>query len=107
MKILVVCQHYWPEPYYLSDVCEELVKRGHTVHVITDVPNYPMGYTYNEYKKGKNRKQIHNGVEITRTFTIPRRNNVIFRVLNYYSYGIKNVSCIVWIFGLPAWLPGV
>ena len=29
MKILVVCQHYWPEPYYLSDVCEELVRRGH------------------------------------------------------------------------------
>ena len=24
MKILVVCQHYWPEPYPLPDICEEL-----------------------------------------------------------------------------------
>lgn len=50
MKILVVCQHYWPEPYPLPDICEELVRRGHTVDLITDVPNYPMGITYPEYK---------------------------------------------------------
>ena len=39
MKILVVCQHYWPEPYRLADLCEELAQRGHEVHVVTDVPN--------------------------------------------------------------------
>ena len=63
MKILVVCQHYWPEPFQLSDVCESLVKRGHTVHVITDVPNYPEGYIYEDYKKGKNREQEKDGVK--------------------------------------------
>ena len=86
MKILVVCQHYWPEPYPLPDLCEELVRRGHTVDLITDVPNYPMGMTYPEYKKGKRRREQHNGVQITRTFTISRRHNVVFRLLNYYSY---------------------
>ena len=90
MKILVVCQHYWPEPYPLEDVCEELAARGHTVHVITDVPNYPMGLIYPEYKGGKNRRQVHNGVQITRTFTIGRRKNVLFRFLNYYSYAISS-----------------
>ena len=90
MKILVICQHYWPEPYPLQDVCEELVKRGHQVHLITDVPNYPMGDTYPEYKHGKNRRQEHNGVEITRVFTIPRKHNTIFRVLNYYSYAASS-----------------
>lgn len=86
MKILVVCQHYWPEPYPLPDLCEELVRRGHTVDLITDVPNYPMGITYPEYKKGARRKEMHNGVNITRTFTIARRHNAVFRLLNYYSY---------------------
>ena len=90
MKILVVCQHYWPEPFPLTDVCEELVRLGHSVHVVTDVPNYPMGYIYPEYKKGKNRTQIHNGVRISRTFTIGRRNNILFRFLNYYSYMISS-----------------
>ena len=58
MKILVVCQHYWPEPYPLPDICEELVRRGHTVNLITDVPNYPMGITYPEYKGGAAKKYI-------------------------------------------------
>lgn len=90
MKILVICQHYWPEPYPLEDTCEELVRRGHTVHVVTGVPNYPQGYIFQDYKGGKNRKQVHNGVQITRTFTIGRRNNVLFRMLNYFSYAISS-----------------
>lgn len=90
MKILVVCQHYWPEPYPLQDVCEELAARGHQVELITDVPNYPLGYIYPEYRRGKNRQQIHNGVTIHRTFTIGRRNNAIFRFLNYYSFAISS-----------------
>ena len=95
MKILVVCQHYWPEPYPLEDTCEELVRRGHTVHVVTGVPNYPMGYIYDDYKDGKNRRQEHNGVQITRTFTIGRRKNVLFRMLNYFSYAISSTIHIL------------
>lgn len=90
MKILVVCQHYWPEPYPLADVCEGLAAMGHTVHVVTDVPNYPMGNIYDDYRHRKNRRQVHNGVQITRTFTVGRRNNIFFRLLNYYSYAISS-----------------
>lgn len=91
MKILVVCQHYWPEPYPLADVCEELVKRGHQVQVVTDIPNYPLGKIYSGYRHGKNRDQVHNGVNIHRTFTIGRRNNLIFRFLNYLSFAISSL----------------
>lgn len=90
MKILVVSQHYWPEPYPSADVCEQLAKMGHTVHVVTDVPNYPMGYIYPEYKAGKRRCEERNGVKIFRTFTIGRRNNILFRLLNYYSFAISS-----------------
>lgn len=91
MKILVVCQHYWPEPYKLSDICEELVKRGHIVDVVTGVPNYPMGYIFKEYRKRNRRRETNNGVNIIRTFTIGRRNNVIFRLLNYMSFAISSL----------------
>ena len=94
MKILVVCQHYWPEPYYLSDVCEELAERGHEVHVVTDIPNYPMGYIYDEYRHGQNKEQVRNGVRISRTFTIGRRQNAVFRLLNYYSYSLSSTLYI-------------
>lgn len=90
MKLLVVCQHYWPEPYPLADICEALAARGHEVTVLTDVPNYPMGYTYDEYRNGKNREQSRNGVTIRRCFTIGRRKNILFRFLNYYSYALSS-----------------
>ena len=95
MKILVVCQHYWPEPFPLTDVCEGLVQRGHEVHIVTDVPNYPMGVIYPEYKNGKNRREEHNGVKIIRTFTIGRRGNVLFRMLNYFSYAISSTLYVL------------
>lgn len=90
MEILVVSQYYWPEPFPLNDICEHLVQRGHMVHVVTGVPNYPMGTIYQDYRRGKRRKETHNGVEISRTFTIGRRNNIFFRLLNYYSYAISS-----------------
>ena len=30
-KILVICQYYKPEPFRISDICEEMVRRGHEV----------------------------------------------------------------------------
>lgn len=90
MRILVVCQHYWPEPYRLADICEEMVRRGHTVHVVTDVPNYPMGRIYPEYRNGRNRRQEREGVKISRCFTIGRRGSLLFRFLNYYSFALSS-----------------
>ncbi len=90
MKILVVCQYYTPEPFRISDICEELVKRGHEVTVVTGVPNYPEGIIYEGYRKRGKRRENVNGVEVHRCFTIGRRTGTIFRFLNYYSYAISS-----------------
>lgn len=89
MKILVVCQHYKPEPMRITDICEELVKRGNDVTVLTGVPNYPMGIIYEGYRHGQRRKEVINGVKVIRSFTIGRRTGVFWRVLNYFSYAIS------------------
>ncbi len=78
----------------MADVCEELVRRGHTVHAVVDVPNYPMGTIYEEYRHGKNRREVRGGVQITRTFTIGRRQGVLFRFLNYESYSLSSTRYI-------------
>ena len=57
MKILVVCQYYYPEPFRISDICENLVKNGHHVTVLTGLPNYPEGYILDEYINGKKREE--------------------------------------------------
>lgn len=86
MKILVVSQRYWPENFRINDISQALVSLGHNVTVLCGLPNYPMGYVFDDYKHGKNRIQEHNGVQIIRAKEIGRRNNVLFRLLNYWSY---------------------
>ncbi len=90
MKILVICQYYYPEPFRIPDICEELVRKGHEVTVVTDVPNYPEGIVYKGYEKCSNINENHNGVEIHRCFTIPRKTGIIHRFLNYYSFSFSS-----------------
>lgn len=94
MKILVVCQYYYPEPVRISDICEELVRQGHQVDVLTGVPNYPMGQIYDGYRKGKKRHEIINGVRVFRTFTVGRRQGILFRFLNYFSYAFSSAHYV-------------
>ena len=76
-KILVICQYYKPEPFRISDICEEMVRRGHEVHVVTGYPNYPEGIIYEGYGKGKYIDEVVNGVKIHRCYTIPRETGII------------------------------
>lgn len=92
MKILVTSQYYYPEPFRIPDICEELVRRGHEVYVITGIPNYPMGRIYKGYRFHRKRNQIINGVKVHRCFTVGRRTGAIWRFINYYSFAIS--SCI-------------
>lgn len=94
MKILVICQYYYPEPFRHPDICEELVKRGHEVTVVTGLPNYPMGKIYKGYRKGKKRDEILNGVKVHRCFTIGRRYGAVWRLFNYYSFVFSSVSYV-------------
>lgn len=94
MRILVVCQYYAPEPFRISDICEEFVKKGHEVTVVTGVPNYPMGKIYDGYRHGEKRDEVINGVKVHRCFTIGRRSGVIWRFLNYYSYMLSSTHYV-------------
>lgn len=86
MKILVVCQYYYPEPFRINDICEEMVKRGHDVTVVTGEPNYPEGQIYNGYENHAHADEVLNGVKVHRCPIIPRKTGVLYRFLNYLSY---------------------
>lgn len=90
MKILVICQYYYPEPFRISDICEELVRCGHDVTVVTGVPNYPEGEIYKGYENGAKREEIISGVKVYRCHTIPRKTGAVYRFLNYYSFAFSS-----------------
>jgi glycosyltransferase involved in cell wall biosynthesis len=89
MKILVVCQYYYPEPFRIYDICETLVKKGHDVTVLTGLPNYPEGRILKEYRFGKKRNEVLNGVKVIRSFEIGRGNGKIKLFLNYFSFALS------------------
>ena len=73
MKILVVDQYYYPERFQINDICEQMVEDGHEVTVLTGLPNYPTGIVPKEYRHGKKRDEIINGVHVIRSFEIGRK----------------------------------
>lgn len=83
MKILVVCQHFYPEQFRINDICKELVNKGHDVTVLTGLPNYPKGKVLKEYKWFKNRNQIIDGVKIKRCSLVGRGKSTIKMMINY------------------------
>ncbi|MFF5993395.1 glycosyltransferase family 4 protein [Lysinibacillus sp. KU-BSD001] len=89
MRILVICQYYYPEPFRISDICEELVKNGYDVTVITGLPNYPEGKVLSEYRYRKKRIEIINGVKVVRCFEIGRGRRKFMLFLNYFSYALS------------------
>lgn len=86
MKLLVVSQYYYPEPFNVSDICEELQHRGHDVTVLTGLPNYPEGEYYPGYEDGRPRNEELNGVRLMRVKELPRKTGAKDRVLNYLSF---------------------
>lgn len=86
MRVLFVSQYYSPEPFLISEITEELVRRGHEVTVLTGLPNYPSGVVAEEYKDKKRRRETIGGVEIIRAPIIPRGKNKIKLFINYFSF---------------------
>ena len=91
MRILTVSQYYWPEPFNVADICEELVSRGHEVTVLTGIPNYPEGNVYPGYAAKRGMEEERNGVRILRTPLRPRKTGAVNRFLNYGSFS-RNAS---------------
>lgn len=89
MRILVVCQYYYPEPFRITDICETLVQMDHEVTVLTGLPNYPEGYVLDEYRGGQKRNENINGVNVIRCFEVGRGHGPLRLFLNYLSFAVS------------------
>jgi len=88
MKLLVVCQYFYPEQFKISDICFELVKLGHDVTVLTGLPNYPSGVIPKDYRWFKRRYEDINGVQVIRSCLVARGQGKLRLALNYLSFAI-------------------
>ncbi len=88
-RLLVVCQHFWPESFRINDICDFLIDKKCKIDVLCGLPNYPKGEFYKGYSYFGKRKEVHNGVNISRVLEIPRGNNSNRRIfINYISFPV-------------------
>ena len=87
--LLVISQYFYPEQFRINDLCQEWVKRGYEVTVVTGIPNYPAGKFYDGYGWFKRRKEEYEGIRIIRLPLIPRGHNSLMLALNYASFVVS------------------
>ena len=90
MKFLIVSQYFYPENFRINDFALCLIKKGHSVSVITGLPNYPKGKFFGNFKLFLS--EDYNGIKIYRVPLIPRGNATGFRLaLNYVSFLVSSI----------------
>lgn len=72
-------------------MCLEWVKRGYKVTVVTGIPNYPKGKTFEGYGITKKRHEVWRGIEICRIPLIPRGSGALGMIANYLSFMVSGM----------------
>lgn len=85
-RILVVSQHYWPENFRVTDLCEGFAAQGIEVDVLCGIPNYPKGEWFAGYRYSGPRRETRAGVEIFRAGEVRRRGNTSARIFWNYTF---------------------
>jgi glycosyltransferase involved in cell wall biosynthesis len=94
--LTLLTQYYPPEvgapQVRLSELAAHFVQRGHSVTVLTAMPNYPTGRIYDEYG-GLLRRELWEGVNVIRTFIYPtQKADFIPRLTNYFSFVLSSIT---------------
>lgn len=99
MRILILTQFFEPEPTFKGlAFARELVAQGHEVRVLTGYPNYPGGKVYTGYSIRGVKREVMEGIPITRVPLYPSHSHSkIGRILNYVSFGAASmvVGCLM------------
>jgi len=87
MRILIVTQYFWPEPFIINDIVEALVAQGHHVRVLTGKPNYPGGEILEGYAQHGVMCEKYAGADVLRVPLRPRGGGGAKNLaLNYLSF---------------------
>ena len=93
MKILIVSQYFWPENFRINDLTQELMQRGHSVTVLTGIPNYPAGRVFDAYRQNPKAFEQYSGARVWRVPMLARGHGAMRLFLNYLSFVIG--ACLV------------
>jgi colanic acid biosynthesis glycosyl transferase WcaI len=87
LKILILTQYFWPESFRINDLASALAERGHSVSVLTGMPNYPSGRLFPGYGALRPARERFGAVDVVRVPLVPRGLRRGWQLaLNYVSF---------------------
>ncbi|MDM8568563.1 hypothetical protein QUF50_03430, partial [Thiotrichales bacterium HSG1] len=90
MRFLILSQYFPPETgapqTRLASMSRELLRLGHTVEVVTAMPNYPTGKIFSDYQNQFYQLDNWEGIKIHRVWMYATSGAGIKRLLNYLSF---------------------
>lgn len=91
MRLLIITQYFPPEvgapQNRLHELSLRLMKEGVEIHVLTAMPNYPVGEVFEEYKNKSYLFEEMNGLQVHRSRIYATSSRSIIRRLgNYFSF---------------------
>jgi glycosyltransferase involved in cell wall biosynthesis len=101
MNILILTQYYPPETgasqNRLSNLAQRFMQLGHTVTILTALPNYPKGEIFEAYKGHLVVEERIGNIKVIRTWIYTTNNkSFIQRLLNYFSFTLSSLLIGVW-----------
>ena len=91
MKVLVVCQYFYPEEFKVNELVEGLVKRGNEVTVLTGKPTYPRGPYPKGYEFYGVQEEEYKGAKVIRVPEMTRgKGGIVGVVRSLLSFFISS-----------------
>ncbi len=98
VHVVLLTMYYPPEvgapQTRLAAITRALVAAGHTVEVVTGMPNYPTGRVFDGYRRTLGRTEVRDGVVVRRVWIYAAMGSGTKRLLSYLSF---TATCV---FGL-------
>jgi colanic acid biosynthesis glycosyl transferase WcaI len=90
LSLLIVSQYFSPEAFGINSLVAELQERGHSVTVLTGMPNYPSGVFVDGYGGWKVHRETWKNASVIRIPIFARGQNSRLRLaLNYLSFAVN------------------
>lgn len=91
MNILLITQYFPPEmgapQARLYELARRLVDKGHTVQVLTAMPNYPTGRIFKDYRGKLTKRENLDGIDVIRTTLFASKSQkALSRLLCYLTF---------------------
>ena len=103
MKLLIVTQYYPPETgpaAKLHELALRLTAKGHSLTVLTAMPNYPGGRIFDGYRGRLRMQECLQGIRVIRTWVYASKSSRPFvRLLSYCSFLLSSVLLGCWRLG--------